>query len=140
MLDIRNSFVRLAPDSPVEHSVVPTLYAGKPTIQLIQYELLTKSPYAFTLEELIFQTHVRKAGLSAAEAKAQRAKIWAELFAKSHACMRASALPKKYGWGVHYDEKGRIALYAAESSEYHAFLAGKRGDVKVEYAMRSKKA
>jgi hypothetical protein len=113
---IRNSFVRLAPDSPVERSVVPTLYADRPTIQLIQYQLLTRSPYKYTLEELIFQTHVRKAGLSTAEAKAQRPKIWAELFAKSHACMRASALPKKYGWGVHYDEKGRNARYSGDSA------------------------
>lgn len=136
----KNSFVRLSPDSPVSTSVVPVPFAGKPTIQLIQYELLTKSPYKFTLEELIFQTHVRRLGLTKSQIIAQRPKIWAELFAKSHACMRASALPKKYGWGVHYDEKGRIALYAAESSEYRAFLAGKRGDVKVEYAVRSKKA
>jgi hypothetical protein len=140
MTNPTNSFVRLAPDSPVERSVIPEPYAGKPTVHSIQYELLTAAPYKYTLEELIFQTHVRRLGLTKSQITAQRAKIWSELFAKSHACMRASALPKKYGWGVHYDEKGRIALYAAESPEYRAFVAGKPGDVKVEYAMRSKKA
>jgi hypothetical protein len=135
-----NSFVRLAPDSPVERSVIPKSFAGKQTVHLTQYELLSAAPYKYTLEELIFQTHVRRLGLTKSEIAAQRAKIWSELFAKSHACMRASALPKKHGWGVHYDEKGRIALYAAESPEYRAFLGGKHGDVKVEYAMRSKKA
>jgi hypothetical protein len=138
-MEIKNCFVRLSSDSPVTRSVVPGLYAGKPTVQLIQYELLTKSPYRFTLEELIFQTHVRKAGLSVAEAKARRQKIWPVLFARPHACMRASALPKKYGWGVHYDAKGRIALHAAESPEYRAFVAGRHDGVKVEYAMRSSK-
>jgi hypothetical protein len=138
--NITNSFVRLAPDSPVERSLIPEPFAGKPTVHLIQHELLTDAPYTYTLEELIFQTHVRRLGLTKSQITTQRTKIWSELFAKSHACMRASALPKKYGWGVHYDEKGRIALYAAESPEYRAFLAGKHGDVKVEYAMRSKKA
>jgi hypothetical protein len=35
-------------------------------------------------------------------------------------------LPKKYGWGLHFDAEGRIALVAVESDYYKAFVAGKR--------------
>jgi len=39
------------------------------------------------------------------------------LLSKPHPCLRASMLPKRYGWGVHYDGNGRITLYG----EMHAF-------------------
>jgi outer membrane PBP1 activator LpoA protein len=32
--------------------------------------------------------------------------------------MRSSPLVKKYGWGVHSDEGGRIAIYALGTDEY----------------------
>ena len=53
--------------------------------------------------------------------------------------MRASPLPKKYGWGVHHDRAGRIALYGVESEEYRRFASG-AGGVKVVMALRSKRA
>lgn len=39
-------------------------------------------------------------------------------FAQPRACLRASSLPKTYGWGLHYDEQGRISLYAVNSAGY----------------------
>jgi hypothetical protein len=54
--------------------------------------------------------------------------------------MRASALPKKYGWGVHYDSAGRLALFAMESDEYRGFAAGAVRGIKVVAALRSKRA
>lgn len=32
--------------------------------------------------------------------------------------MRASALAKTYGWGVHSDESSRVAIYAKGSKDY----------------------
>ncbi|WP_340084398.1 DUF6157 family protein [Siminovitchia sp. FSL H7-0308] len=29
---------------------------------------------------------------------------------------------KKYGWGIHYDEQGKIALYGVNSEAYNRFL------------------
>jgi Family of unknown function (DUF6157) len=63
-----------------------------------------------------------------------------KLFAKPQACMRTSPLPKRYGWGVHYDGCGRLALYAMESEEYQHFAEGKSSGVKVVTALRSKRA
>ena len=32
--------------------------------------------------------------------------------------LRVSALAKRYGWGIHIDSHGRVALVAIESAEY----------------------
>jgi hypothetical protein len=136
---ITNTFVLVAPDCPVTAAVVPTAKGDTPAVAVVQYELLTAKPYSLTLEDLIFETHIRRTGIPKAEAKARAAAIRAELFAKPHPCMRASPLPKRYGWGVHHDAAGHIALVAVESEEYRRFAAGKKG-MELVFAMRSKRA
>lgn len=136
---ITDTFVLLAPDSPTKTSIVPAAKEDKRPIHLIQYELLTARPYQLTLEELIFAVHVERGGLAVAEVKRRKVEIWAELFSKSHACMRASALPKKFGWGVHYDSRGKLALFAAESADYRRFASGKVRGVKLVAALRTKR-
>jgi hypothetical protein len=139
MKSITDTFVLVAPDSPVTKATVPAARGVAPTVPVIQYELLTSRPYKFTLEDLLFEVHVRRAGLSRAQVKARSAEIRAELFAKPQACMRASPLPKRYGWGVHYDGRGRLALYAMESEEYRRFAAGEVAGIEIVPAMRGKR-
>ena len=140
MEPITDTFVLVAPDCPGIAGMVPVAKGANPTVAVIQYELLTARPYSLTLEDLIFQTHVRRAGLTKSEAKARTSEIRAALFAKPHPCMRASPLPKKYGWGVHHDASGRIALYGVESEEYRRFASGTVAGVEVVTALRSKRA
>ena len=140
MKKITDTFVLVAPDCSVTAAVVPAAKRAAPSVAVVQHELLTARPYKLTLADLIFEVHVRRAGVSRAEAKSRAAEIRAELFAKPQACMRTSPLPKRYGWGVHYDERGRLALYAMESEEYRRFAEGKVDGVKVEAALRSKRA
>jgi len=64
------------------------------------------SPYKFTQEELLFAVHVQREGISKSELKSRRAAMRKEFFGKSRACLRASTLPKKYGWGLHFDAEG----------------------------------
>lgn len=61
-----------------------------------------------------------------------------EFFARPQACLRASPLPKTYGWGLHFDATGRVALYAVESPEYKRFIE----DESISHlkAMRSRRA
>ncbi len=66
--------------------------------------------------------------------------IWGALFSKSHPCLRASMLPKRYGWGVHFNAEGKIALYAKESPEYDHFTSHEDAGVKLLNAMRSKRS
>lgn len=82
-----------------------------------------------------FLTHVEREGMAKVEPKRQRESMWDEYFSKPRACLRASMLPKKYGWGLHFDPDGLIALGA----EYQAFSQGK-GVAAVIAAMRNKRA
>jgi hypothetical protein len=138
MNDPVDQFIEIAPDSPTQKSIVPQQKNGKPTIATIEYELLSSKPYAFTLAELKFATHVKHKQIPTAELKVQGKQLREAFFAKPYACMRASPLTKQYGWGAHYDKNGGIAIYPVEGKEYQRFVADK--SVKKFTAMRSKKA
>ena len=131
-MSYRDTFIRIAPDSPRRDAVPPP--AGKPTIARLQYELLASRPGELTERELHFQVHCLRNSIPAHEAESRRSEIEARLFAKPQACLRASPLPKTYGWGVHYDEQGAIRLVAAGSTEYETLA---NGGLKQLAAMRS---
>lgn len=132
-----NQFIEIAPDCPTKAAIIPEDKGGKKSIAAIEYQLLSRNPYGYTLEELKFATYVQHKQLPPAELKAHRKQLWDEYFAKPCACMRASPLTKKYGWGAHYDERGKIAIYAVESREYRRFVKDK--NIKKYAAMRSKR-
>jgi hypothetical protein len=48
-------------------------------------------------------------------------------------------LPKKYGWGIHFNSEGKMALYPVDSPEYRRFVEEGKGNVKVVPAMRNSK-
>lgn len=110
-----NQFIEIAPDCLLKQALVPQQKGGKQSVATIEYALLHGAPYGHTLQALKFASYVQRMQISPAELRTQRQKIWDDLFAKPYACMRASPLTKKYGWGAHYDEQGKIAIYAVES-------------------------
>src|SRR2546430_16972256 len=57
---------------------------------------------------------------------------------KGHPHLRVSALPKRYGWGMHTNAEGKIALVAVESAEYKRLMKDPR-IIKIK-AFRSKRA
>ena len=116
-----NTLVTVAEDCPVTASEIPMSNRAKKSIHLIQYELLTQNPYQLGHEELIFAVYLEKEGLVDISDNEKDA-LWNELFSKGHPCMRASALTKRYGFGAHYNEEGKIALYPMESDEYQQFI------------------
>ncbi len=132
-----DTFIEVADDCPAMTGIVPEPRDGKPTIAVLEYELLANRPYRLTNDELLLIVHVTRLGLSPAELKARGEEIRAELFSKAHPCMRASPLPKRYGWGVHYDEAGRLAIHARGSHAYEALSSGARKAGTVLKAMRS---
>jgi hypothetical protein len=134
-----DTFIQVASDCPVGEAIVPAGKRDKKSIPRIEYELLVEKPYTFTQEELLFAVHLQRQGISKSELESQRAELWQEFFDKSRACLRASMLPKKYGWGLHFDAEGRIALVARESDEYKKFASGK-GVGTLLAAMRNKRA
>lgn len=138
---ILDTFVQVSQDCPVTESVVPTSKKNaKPPIHMIQFELLSASPYRYTMEDLIYEVHIRHKEIPAEQVEQHGDRIRAELFQKSHPCMRASMLPKKFGWGVHYDSEGKLALYGMETEQYRKYVAGTSERPTVVYAMRKKRA
>lgn len=135
-----NTFITVADDCPTPVGIVPPVRGDKPSIAVLQYELLSQNPYKHTERELIMIVHVTRLGLTPPEVKARGKAIYAELFAKPHPCLRASPLTKQYGWGAHYDGAGRIAIHAKGSAEYTALASGMGAAAVVLKAMRNKRA
>ena len=135
-----STFIACADDCPVERGTVPPVRGEKPSIAFLQYELLSKSPYKHTEQELIMIVHVTRLGLTSAELKSRGKALHAELFSKPHPCLRASPLPKQYGWGVHYNDAGKIAIYSKGSEAYATFAANSGDTRKVLKAMRNQRA
>lgn len=133
-----DTFIQVASDCPVQQAVVPESKAESKTVAVHEYECLSAKPYFYTQEELFFTVHVRRLGISTQQLKSQRDKLWAEFFATPRACMRASALTKKYGWGVHYDHAGKMALVAVQDNDYRR-LARDR-NLKQLMAMKSRRS
>lgn len=140
---ITHTFVLLAADCPVAAGTPPLPRGDRPTVAVLQHALLTAAPYTLTLEELMRAVFLRREGLhvgmTTAEAKKRAAEIEEKLFGKPYPCMRASPLPKTYGFGVHYDETGKLAIYGAETADYRRLAKGP-GGIKVVKAMAAKRA
>ena len=61
-----------------------------------------------------------------------------KFLSKGHPHLRVSALAKRYGWGMHNNAEGKIALIAVESPEYKRLMKDPR-TAKIK-AFRSKRA
>lgn len=130
------TFIQVAADCPVSEAVVPSSTRPQRTIPQIEYDLLVRHPYEYMQEEFLFAVHTQRLGLSKEEVASQREVLWKQFFIKSRACLRTSVLPKKFGWGFHFDAKGRVALVAMESELYEELSSGK-GKVTVLRAIQN---
>lgn len=128
-----NTFIEVAEDCPAARGEVPPLSEKAKSIARLQYEILSKNPYKFTSDDVLFQVFSERNDLMASEfQKARQA-----FFSKGQPCFRSSPLTKRYGWGVHNNEDGKIALYGIESQKYANFINDKK--LLCVKAMRSKK-
>lgn len=99
-----------APDTKAQAAVSPP--AGKGTVAELQFERLSTEDYAWTSDDLLFDVHCQRKEISEADRPAEREKF----FSKGQACMRTSPLAKSYGWALHFDSDGRIALVPMAST------------------------
>lgn len=119
----RDTLITPSPDTPVSEGTIPE----KPgTIATVQHGLLAK-PYAMTSDDLLYETHRARGGDKTRD----------DFFAKPQACLRASPLVKQFGWGVHHDHEGKIALLDPHSADYRKLLDDDA--VKKTPGMRSKR-
>jgi hypothetical protein len=102
--------------------------------------MIQEQPYRFTSDDVLFTVYADRKGIPEGERAAAREAY----FSKGQACLRASPLGKKYGWGIHADAEGRVALFGMETAEYRSLAGGKaprRAEtVTVKKAMRSSRA
>ena len=126
-----DTFIEIADDSPATSGEVPPLKGDKKSVANIEFEMVKKHPYKFTSDDVLFRVYAERKDLAESELEKARA----EFFSKGQACMRASPLTKRYGWGVHNDKDGKIALVGADTEEYKKLSQDK--SLKVVKAMKS---
>lgn len=126
-----NTFITISDDCPAGTGTVPPLKGDSLTIANRQFDMISKNPYKYTSDEVLFQVFADKNDLTESEYEAAKA----QFFSKGQACLRASPLGKRYGWGIHFNNEGKMALYGSESEEYKRYLEDKT--LNIVKAMRS---
>jgi len=130
----QDTLIEVAEDCPVACGVIPPQKEGQPTTASLQFDLLKSNPYKFTSDDILFRVYALKKGIPE--------RVWEEerkvFFSKGQACLRASPLTKRYGWGVHSNEKGLIAIYGMQTEAYRKLQ--KDPSLRKLKAMRLKRA
>ena len=133
-MNYANTLIAVAEDCTATKATVPAPRGGKATIATLQYAMISEHPYQYTQEDVLFEVWwVRQNARAGSKTQARKA-----FFAKDQPCLRTSPLPKQYGWGLLFDERGRVALCPIESAEYQQSLAS--ASLQVLKAMRSSRA
>lgn len=109
--DYFDTLIQPSPDCPVGEGVPPPRPG---TVAALQYEKLMAAPYARTSDDLLFEIHSERNGTP----DSAREEARAAFFSRGQPCLRSSPLVKTYGWGIHHDSEGRIAIYGAETAQY----------------------
>jgi hypothetical protein len=128
-----NTFIEVADDCPATIGEIPPTKGDSKTVANIQFEMINKNPYKYTSDDVLFQVFALKNDLTESELEKARE----QFFSKGQPCFRASPLTKRYGWGVHNDKDGKIALFGLQSEEYQKLT--KNNELKVVKAMKSSK-
>jgi hypothetical protein len=114
-----DTFIEVAEDCPAVRGEVPPPRAGRATKAAIEYELIAGEPYGLTAEDVAFRTRVLMRDIPEADWSAERERF----LSQEKPRLRVSALAKRYGWGIHIDSHGRVALVPIESEEYQRLAA-----------------
>lgn len=132
-----DTFIAVAVDCPVVEGIQPPSREN-PSIADRTYAMISRHPYEYTSDDVIFEVYADRHQIPEHERPSARRSF----FAKDQACLRGSALCKRYGWGVHADARGRLALYGVETQSYRDFASGEMAaadgrQITVLTAMRS---
>ncbi|MFD3444844.1 DUF6157 family protein [Microbacteriaceae bacterium 4G12] len=133
-----DTFIAVAEDSAAAGATAPPERTPASVAELT-FRMIAENPYRYTSDDVQFTVWADRRGIPAEE----RAEARAQFFAKGQPCLRSSDLGKRYGWGVHSDAEGRVALVGLGSAEYAGLESGATpsGDaVTVTRAMRSRRA
>ena len=125
--------IEVAEDTKAKSGIVPPTKGNKMSVANYEYELVSKSPYKYTSDDVFFKVYAARNKIPKSDHEKER-----ELFfSKGRPCFRASPLTKTYGWGVHSDSDGRVAIFGVDSNEYLKLV--KDEEIEKRKAMRSKR-
>ncbi|MGH9137971.1 MAG: DUF6157 family protein [Acidimicrobiales bacterium] len=138
-VDYTDTFIAVADDCQATAGTPPPAKA-EPSVAARTYVLIAEHPYELTSGDVIFTVFADRRAIPHADRAAARAAF----YAKGQPCLRSSDLGKRYGWGIHANGDGAVALYGVETSEYAAFIEGHRraasgAPIKITKAMRSRR-
>lgn len=114
-----DTFITVAPDTKATEGTTPPP-RDPPSRAARCHAMMADAPYAHTSDDVLFTAFADATGVPEADRGAARAAF----FAKGQPCFRASPLTKSYGWGVHHDRHGRVALVAMDDPAYATLAEG----------------
>ena len=114
-----DTFIAVAEDTAAASAAVPPERAT-PSVAELTFRTIAENPYAHTSDDVIFGVWAQRQGIAEADLAESRA----QFFSKGQPCLRSSDLGKRYGWGVHADSEGRVALVPLGSPEYAQLSSG----------------
>ncbi len=127
-----NTLIVVAEDIKVVCGVIPSSKTSK-TIAEMQYERIIDNPYKYTSDEMLFQIYAIRNDINESDINHEKEKF----FSKGQACLRTSPLARTYGFGIHFNEVGKVAIYGVETFEYNQLLNDE--NIKKVKAMRTKR-
>jgi hypothetical protein len=122
-----STFISATDGGPAQ---VPPTSRNGPSVASVQHELLTAQPHALTQEDLLFETEVRRRW-TPQQLEPRRDELRAAFSERRRSDLRSSPLVMTYGWGLLFDEHGRIALVARGTREYERLESGQVDGIRV---------
>lgn len=126
-----DTFIQVAEDCPPAAAEVPPVKGTEKTVALLQFEMIGHNPYRYSSDDVVFGVYAMRNGIYGSELENERKRF----FSKGQPCLRSSPLGKRYGWGIHSNSEGKVALYARDSDEYVRLASDK--NIKQTRAMNS---
>lgn len=108
-----DTFIEVAEDTKATNGMKPP-EKDKKTVAEMQYELIAPNPYKYTSDDILFQVYADRNDVTKEEYKQARE----HFFSKGQPCLRTSPLTKTYGFGIHCDSIGKVAIFGMETPEY----------------------
>ena len=131
-----STFIAVAEDCPVQVAMEPPQRGARTSAAQIHLAMARDHAGTYTQEQILFHTHLHTKGLDPTD-HPEQGETWVAFFSKGQPCLRTSPLAKRYGWGLLFDDHGRVTAVARESELYDRLLRDPR--LRQLRAMRSKR-
>lgn len=133
-----STFIAASEDCPVQVAEIPPRSLNGPSVGAVQYQVLAEQPHSLTQEDVLFETEVRRRW-TPQQLEPRRDELREAFSERRRPCLRSSPLVMRHGWGLLFDDQGRVGLVPRESEEYDRLAGGQVAGVQVLQAMRSRR-